>query len=226
MRKPLIILALACLAGVASAQRVEHIIPPDSTNGQYTKEAVYLARLGVNESEWDHGGDMAAIYQARMYHARHSFRSSPQVGFIRSAIAYSPTVFGRCQRAMPHRPRERCRGNRRRWVLYLRGDLQKPRYWPWGDRAWERRRPDWARKLQHAQNIVDGHVPSPCEHTPVHWGTRAFVRARWGRHIEEGTWAYARCEDVRNAFIYDVANEDRQHWREYEVPIEDLVEHE
>lgn len=227
MRKTLALIGLALLLSVTSskAQRVEHFIPRDNTNGEFTREAVLLARLGVNEAMWSTGGDMAAIYQARMYHARYSFRSSPAISFERSAISYSPTVFGRCQRPMPHRG-ERCRGTRRLWILYLRGDLAKPRYWPYGDRAWARTRDNWRQKLVHAQHIVAGLVPSPCEHTPVHWGSRGFVRHRWGDKIAEGTWAYAQCENVENAFIYEVATEARQYFQEYQIPITELTEHE
>ena len=179
-------------------------LPPDSTNGQYTRTAVLLARLCVNEAGWVNGDDCAAIYQAIMFKASHNFQTGPRT-FERAARSYSSLVFNQCHPATNSNP-ERCRENRF-YIPYMTGDLGKPRNWPPNLRWRATYRALWRARLEHAQAIVWGLVPSPClAGTPQHWGTKDMVRARWSERIRSGEWAYAQCGNVQNAFIYRVRN--------------------
>lgn len=202
IKRILLVLLVVLCANSAQAQRVEHVIPRDSTNGEYTTAEVYLARLCTNEVTWDMTDDCAAIYQVIMYMARFRFTSSP-VPFERAAMAYSPTVFGRCQFPTRRNPAGRCRGNRKLWVLYLTGDLEQPRYWPYASSLWdERRQASWQARLNQSRNIISGLLPSPCDFTPMHWGSQDHTRRVWREKLRSGEYQYANCGDTMNAFIY------------------------
>jgi hypothetical protein len=186
MYKNLFITYITCMLFPLSAAAQ---MAPRSSNGEYSHDAVTLARICVSEAGFAETDDCHAIYEVLAFRAEHIFNSS----FEAAARRYSPSVFNL-------RPR---RG--RHWIPFLRGDLRRPQRW---QRAidWEGDyRERWKAVLDRAEAIVSGAVASPCQDVPQHWGCDSDLRInRWWPRIREGSWAITECGNVLNKFLHRV----------------------
>jgi hypothetical protein len=87
-------------------------------------------------------------------------------------------------------------GQRRPWLAHLDAEGTEPEHWP-SHLSWERWRPRWLALYQHAEAIVRGEVPGPCQGRPLHFGNADDARD-W---IGDG-WRVCWCPGTAGRQLY------------------------